>query len=216
MAKLPEIAPALLCKTKKEFLEKLKRIEPHAKRAQYDVMDNVFVPNITVQPKEFAGLNTPVKIEAQLMVQNPEDYLLDCCRMNCWMVIFHHEALKEESKIIDLIHKIRTHKMRVGIAINPKTPATAIKPFLKLLDLALVMTVEPGFGGQELIPSTLNKLKQLRAWAPKIDIEVDGGINKGTAAAAVKAGANVLVAGNAILNAKTVKEGIAAIKAKLK
>jgi ribulose-phosphate 3-epimerase len=216
MARIPEIAPALLCKTKKEFLEKLKRIEPHVKRAQYDVMDNVFVPNITVQPKEFAGLKTPVKIEAQLMVANPEDYLLDCCRMNCRMIIFHYESLKDAGRIIDLIHKIRTHKMRVGIAINPKTPAAAIKPFLKLVDLALVMTVEPGFGGQKLIPATLKKVRQLRSWAPMIDIEVDGGINKDTAAAAVKAGANVLAAGNAILKAKNVKEGIAAIKAKLK
>jgi ribulose-phosphate 3-epimerase len=105
--------------------------------------------------------------------------------------------------------------LRVGIAINPKTPALVVKPYLKLVDLVLVMTVQPGFGGQKLIPSTLKKVAQIRTWAPKLDIEVDGGINKDTAGLAVKAGANVLVAGNAILKAPSVKEGIATIRSNI-
>jgi ribulose-phosphate 3-epimerase len=207
-----EIAPALLCRTKKELVDKLRRIEPFAKRAQVDIMDNEFVPNKTVQPKELKGLKTTVKLEAQLMVKDPLSYVSDCCRMGAWLIIVHYEALKAPWRIKAMIAQIRAHGKKVGIAINPETPASAIRPLLKLVDLALVMTVKPGFGGQKLIPATLKKVKQLRTWAPKLDIEVDGGINKDTARAAVRAGANVLVAGNAILKAPSVKEGIAAIR----
>jgi ribulose-phosphate 3-epimerase len=210
------IAPALLCKTKQEFLAKLKRIAPHAKRAQVDVMDGIFVPNKTVQPAQLRGLKTQVKIEAQLMVKKPLDYVSDCCRMGASLIIVHYESLRADWRVKAMINHIRAHGKKVGIAINPETPATVIKPFLKLIDLALVMTVEPGFGGQKLIPATLKKVKLLRTWAPKLDIEVDGGINAKTAAAAVKAGANVLVAGNAILKAPSVKEGIDAIRKSIK
>jgi ribulose-phosphate 3-epimerase len=210
-----EIAPALLCRTREEFLDKLRQIEPHATRAQVDVMDGKFVRNTTVQPKALRRLRTHVKIEIQLMVQHPAEYLHDCCRMNAHMVIFHYESLKDKKAIIALVHQIRAHHLRVGIAINPKTPALVVKPYLKLVDLVLVMTVQPGFGGQKLIPSTLKKVAQIRTWAPKLDIEVDGGINKDTAGLAVKAGANVLVAGNAILKAPSVKEGIATIRSNI-
>jgi len=211
MAKHPEVAPALLCKSRAEFLHKLKQIEHVAHRAQVDVMDGVFVPNTTVQPKELRRLKTRVKLEIQLMVKHPEEYLHDCCAMGAWMVIFHYEATKNATKIKSFINQARAHKLKVGMAINPRTPASALKPFLKLVDLILVMTVQPGFGGQKLIPATLKKVTQLRAWAPKLDIEVDGGINATTAPLAIKAGANVLVAGNAIFKAKTIKEGISAL-----
>lgn len=206
-----EISPALLCKTRKEVVLKLKLVEPYVKRAQLDIMDNKFVSNKTVQPQELRGLKTKIKIEAQLMVKDPAAYLSDCCRMNALMIIFHYESYKNEKRIITLINQIKAHKLKVGIAINPKTPARVIKPFLKLVDLVLVMTVQPGFGGRKLIPATLNKVKQLRQWAPKLDIEVDGGINKETAPLAIKAGANVLVAGNAIFKAPSIKEGIAVL-----
>ncbi|MEM2916002.1 MAG: ribulose-phosphate 3-epimerase [Candidatus Woesearchaeota archaeon] len=210
-----EIVPSLLCKTKKEFLAKLRRIEPYVKRAQFDIMDNKFVPNKTVQPKEFKGLKTSVEIECQLMVKNPAEYLSDCLNMNAKRIIFHYESLKDTKKILALINQLITRGLQAGIAINPKTPATKIKRFLKLVDVVLVMTVKPGFGGQKLIPSTLKKVTQIRKWAPKLDIEVDGGINKDTAPLAVKAGANILVAGNAIHKAKTVPEGLEAIRSKI-
>lgn len=215
MARKFEIIPSLLCKSKKEFLAKLRRIEPYVKRAQFDVMDNKFVPNKTVQPKEFRGLKTKVQMECQLMVKDPADYLSDCCRMNAKLVIFHYESYKNAKKIISFIKQIRAHKIKAGIAIKPATPTAKIKQFLKLVDMVLVMTVQPGFGGQKLIPSTLKKVAQLRKWAPKLDIEVDGGINKDTARLAVKAGANLLVAGNAIHKAPSVPQGLAALKSKL-
>ena len=216
MAKNLEVVPALLCKSKKEFIKKLHVIESYVKRAQYDIMDNKFVKNRTVQPKELRGFGTPVKIEAQLMVKDPADYLSDLCRMNAWMVIFHYESYKNAEKIKNFIKMIRTHKKKVGIAINPSTPAAKIKQYLKLVDLALVMTVKPGFGGQKLIPSTLKKVKQIRKWNKNIDIEVDGGINSKTAPLAIAAGANVLVAGGAVFKAKTVQAGIAQLKGKFK
>lgn len=211
-----EIAPSLLCKTKAEWLRKFRLAEPYVDRIQYDIVDNKFAKNLTVQPRAFRGLKTRVRIEAQLMVKDPLSYLSDCCRMNAWMIIFHYESLKAPWRIRALISQIRAHNRKVGIAINPETPAVSIKPFLKLVDLALVMTVRPGFGGQKLIPATLKKVKQLRRWAPKLDIEVDGGINPRTAPLAVKAGANVLVAGGAVFKAPNVKDGIEALKASLK
>ncbi len=210
-----EIVPSLLCKSRKEFLTRLRRIEPYVKKTQFDIMDGSFVPNKTVQPKEFKGLKTSLTIECHLMVREPADYLSDCCRMNAKLVIFHYESCKNPKKTASFIQQIRSHKLKAGIAINPKTPATKIKPFLKLVDLVLVMTVNPGFGGQKLIPATLKKVSQIRKWAPKLDIEVDGGINKDTAKHAVNAGANILVAGNAIHKAKTVPEGLAAIKSNI-
>ena len=211
-----EIAPALLCMTHEEFVRKLKLIEPFVQRAQVDVMDGKFVPNTTVQPKALRGLKTKVRLEMQLMVEEPQDYLSDCCRMGAWMVIFHYESFKNAGRIKTFIKQVRAHGRKVGIAINPRTPAAKIKPFLKLVDLALVMTVQPGFGGQKLIPATLKKVKQIRTWAPKLDIEVDGGINPRTAPLAVKAGANVLVAGGAVFKAKSVTDGIAALRSSLR
>lgn len=211
-----EIAPALLCKTREDFMRKLRLIEHFVQRAQVDIMDGRFVPNTTVQPRALRNLKTKVKLEMQLMVKKPEDYLSDCCRMGAWMVIFHYESFKDAGRIKKFINQIRAHGRKVGIAINPRTPAGRIKPFLKLVDLALVMTVPPGFGGQKLIPATLKKVGQLRRWVPKLDIEVDGGINLRTAPLAVKAGANVLVAGSAIFKAKSVQEGLTALKATFK
>jgi ribulose-phosphate 3-epimerase len=207
-----EIVPSLLCKSREEFLAKLRRIELFVKKTQFDIMDGKFVRNTTVQPKEFKGLKTKLAVECQLMVKEPADYLSDCCRMNAKLVIFHYESYKNPKKIILFIQQIRSHKLKAGIAISPKTPAIKIKPFLKLVDMVLVMTVNPGFGGQKLIPATLKKVSQIRKWAPRLDIEVDGGINKDTAPLAVNAGANILVAGNAIHKAKTVPDGLAAIK----
>ncbi len=215
MAKQFEIVPSLLCKTKEELLAKLRRIEPFVKRTQFDIMDGKFVQNKTVQPKELKGLKTKLAVECQLMVKEPADYLSDCCRMNAKIIIFHYESYKNAKRIREFIKKIRAHHLKAGIAINPRTPAAKIKPFIKLVDLVLVMTVNPGFGGQKLIPATLKKVSQVRKWAPKIDIEVDGGINKNTAHLAVKAGANILVAGNAIHKAKTVPEGLAALRSKI-
>ena len=93
MAKHLDVAPALLCKSKQEFLQKLKLIEPYAHRAQVDVMDGAFVPNTTVQPAEFARLKTRVKLEIQLMVKHPADYLHDCCRMNAWTCVWRRPAI---------------------------------------------------------------------------------------------------------------------------
>ncbi len=211
-----EIAPALLCMTLLEFMHELKLIEHHVRRAQVDIMDGRFVPNTTVHPKDLRHIKTPVKLEMQLMVKDPTEYLSDCCRMGAWMVIFHYESYKNAKKIISFINQARTHKLKVGIAINPSTPAAKIKQFLKLVDLALVMTVKPGFGGQKFIPATLQKVRQIRRWAPHMDIEVDGGIHATTAPLAVKAGANVLVAGSEIFAARTVKEGLEHLKATFK
>lgn len=206
------IAPALLCKTREEFITKISTIEKFAKRAQVDVMDGIFVPNKTVMPKQLTHVHTPVKLEVQLMVKNPEKLVEDCCKMRAWMIIFHYESVRNNKKTIDLIHAIHAHRKKAGIAINPETPASAVKPFLPLVDLALIMTVHPGFGGQKLLTSALQKVRQVREWNKNIDVEVDGGIHENNASQAVKAGANVLVAGTEIFESKNPREAFARLE----
>ena len=203
------IAPALLCKTKYELQKKLKIAGPFVTRAQIDVMDDEFVPNITIQ--DSIDVETKLKLEIQLMVKDPESYLTHFPQ--AWMFIFHYESLKSSKKIKDLIKKIRKMKKKVGIAVNPETKPEKIKPFLDLVDLVLIMTVNPGFGGQKFLSYTLPKIRKLRHWNKSIDIEVDGGINNETAAKAVQAGANVLVAGSSLFKAKDFGKAVKELKA---
>lgn len=212
MAKNCEVSPALLCKTKADCIKKLNKIKNFAKRAQIDIMDGKFVKNKTIQPKQLAGLKTKTKIEMHLMVKDPADYVLDCCKADTWMIIFHYESFKTDKERLEFINTLRAHRYQIGIAINPETSAAKIKPFLKLIDLVLVMTIHPGKGGQKLLPKTIPKIRQIRKWNKKIDIEVDGGINKTTAKLVKKAGANILVAGSFIFKNKNSKKAFSELK----
>ncbi len=172
-------------------------------RIQFDIMDGKFVPNTGVDKKFISQLRPKTKIffETHLMVEKPQDYVEEFASegMGNGMIIFHTEASK---KPLELISKIHALGLRAGIAINNNTPAQKIFPFLGEVELALVMGVDAGFGGQKFGPAALEKISALRK---KIDtesfsceIEVDGGINAQTAGQCVKAGADVLVAGTFI------------------
>ena len=139
------------------------------------------------------------------MVKNPEKYVEQSSQLGVWMFIFHYEAAKD---INELIAKVRKKKMKVGIAINPETSATVIKKYLKKIDQILVMTVIPGFSGQKFIPGVLEKVKQIRKWNKKVNIEVDGGMDVETIDLAKKAGANVFAVGSAIFASKDIKKSI--------
>ncbi len=187
-----------------------------ADRVQVDVMDGRFVPNITVGPLvvEAVRRNTTLPIEAHLMIVEPERYLDDFAAAGADIIIVHQEVSPHLNRTVQRIHQLGK---RAGVAINPATSLTVLQEILGDVDLVLCMTVNPGFGGQEFIPSMLNKIERLRALITQhgssCDLEVDGGIHAETAAQVVRAGANALVAGSAIYGDK---EGVAAAISRLR
>jgi ribulose-phosphate 3-epimerase len=176
-----------------------------ADRVQIDVMDGRFVPNITFGTLAFQSLRplTRLTLEAHLMVEPPEDFIEPFARAGADTIIVHQEATPHLHRAIQQIHALGK---KAGVAINPSTPASTLSEVLENLQLVLVMTVNPGFGGQEFIPETLGKIRQIRRAIRErsldCEVEVDGGINGDTARLVVEAGADVLVAGSAVFDAE--------------
>ncbi|MBI4821436.1 MAG: ribose-5-phosphate isomerase RpiA [Deltaproteobacteria bacterium] len=195
-----EIIPAVLVKSRAELEDRLGRVEGSVKRAQVDVMDSKFVANQTVIPEDLRGVRTQISLEFHLMVENPGEAIRTISRKNSTYLV-HLESLEPAQRPVELARLRRDAEAldsKLGIAISPNTPLDELLPHLRDVDEVLVMTVEPGLGGQGLIPETLEKVRQLRTLAPDLRIEVDGGINLETARAAAEAGADMLVAGSAI------------------
>ncbi|MSQ96608.1 MAG: ribulose-phosphate 3-epimerase [Gemmataceae bacterium] len=170
-------------------------------RLHVDVMDGHFVPNLSMGPVVLDGLRAHTKlfIEVHLMVQQPAKFTAAFISKGADLVIVHHEVLEDARP---LLAEIKKHGIQAGVAINPNTPVEALARYLPLIDLALCMTVFPGFGGQAFLPESPERITRLRqliaAHNPKCDLEVDGGIDAKTAPRAVSAGANVLVVGTGI------------------
>ncbi|MGI6587606.1 MAG: ribulose-phosphate 3-epimerase [Peptococcia bacterium] len=168
-----------------------------------DVMDGHFVPNLTIGPVVIKALRPQSQLlfDAHLMIENPELYLRDFRRAGADLITVHAEACPHLHRTVQMIKDLGA---KVGVALNPHTPLQVIKYLLEDLDLVLLMTVNPGFGGQRFIPAVLPKINLLKQWAlernPNLYIQVDGGINRETAPLVVRAGANVLVAGSAVFN----------------
>ncbi len=185
-------------------------------RIQVDVMDGHFVPNITMGPMIVNAVRrcTTLPVEAHLMISHPEQYIEEFAKAGADVIIVHQEASPHLHRIIQQIKA--TGKM-AGIALTPSTPIIMLEDILSLLDLVLIMTVNPGFGGQDFIPETLPKIKRLREMIDQqelhCDIEVDGGIHETTVPLVVDAGANLLVAGSAVYNEhESVAEAIARLR----
>lgn len=190
-----------------------------ADRIQIDVMDGRFVPNITVGPMivEAVRRHTTLPLEAHLMIVEPERYVEDFARAGADIIIVHQEVSPHLHRTVQQIHALGK---KAGVAINPSTPLADLQEILGDIDLALCMTVNPGFGGQAFITSMVNKIERLRAMIEQhnanCDLEVDGGISAETAPIAVNAGANVLVAGSSVYGATGgAAEGIKALRAAL-
>lgn len=166
----------------------------------FDVMDGHFVPNISYgvpvlkSIRKYSGL----PFDVHLMISDPGAYLEPFAKAGADGITFHLEATANPVVIIDKIHSLG---LRAGVSIKPKTDVSLLYPLVGLMDMALIMTVEPGFGGQGFIPETLDKIKALREYSSDIDIEVDGGISDKTAHLVRDAGANILVSGSYLFRA---------------
>ena len=171
-----------------------------------DVMDGLFVPNITIGIPVVAAIRkiTELPLDVHLMIDRPVRYVDDFCKAGSDILTIHVEADTEENTLAAL-KRIRENGVKAAISVKPKTPAEAVLPYLPYCDLILVMTVEPGFGGQSFMEDMMPKLKQIRSYIdaqnPGCELEVDGGINEKTALVCRENGANVLVAGSAYFKA---------------
>ena len=182
-----------------------------------DVMDGIFVPNITIGIPVVAAIRrvTALPLDVHLMIDRPLRYVDQFCKAGSDLLTIHVEADTEENTL-EALKRIRSHGVRAAVSVKPNTPAQAILPFLPLCDLVLMMTVEPGFGGQAFMEHLMPKLRQLRAYIdeqnPDCELEVDGGVNEQTAQICRANGANVLVAGNAYFKAADPAAVVAALK----
>lgn len=183
-----------------------------------DVMDGIFVPNITIGIPVVAAIRkiTDLPLDVHLMIDRPIRYVDDFCKAGSDILTVHVEADSEENTIAAL-RRIRENGVRAAISVKPKTPAEAVLPYLPYCDLILVMTVEPGFGGQAFMQDMMPKLKAIRACIdaqnPACELEVDGGINEKTALVCRENGANVLVAGSAFFKSADPAAFVNAVKA---
>ncbi len=199
-----KIAPSILSANFAELGNEIKDVEKGgADYIHVDVMDGHFVPNITLGPMIVEAIRplTTLPLDVHLMIENPSQYITAFADAGADYITVHVEA---DLHLHRTIQMIKSKGVKAGVVLNPATPAEMIKPVLQDVDMVLLMTVNPGFGGQSFIPSVVPKIKQIRDWAneinPTLEIEVDGGINPETAAICAEAGADVFVAGSAIYN----------------
>lgn len=179
-----------------------------------DVMDGHFVPNIAIGIPVVKSIKkvTTLPLDVHLMIENPEKYIEDFANAGADILTFHYEAVKKEN-IKNLISEIKELGVKAGLSIKPKTQPEEILEFLQDLNLVLVMTVEPGFGGQKFMEDCAEKIKLIKQHAPEnLYIQVDGGINAQTGKICTEFGANSLVAGSYIYKAENIKEAISSLK----
>lgn len=210
MSNTLKISPSILASDYANLQSELDRIST-SDMIHIDVMDGHFVPNISIGAPVVAACKKvcDVPFDVHLMISNPLDYAEDFAKAGADIICFHTECDSDTEQTID---KILSLGKKAALAIKPATPIDEVVKYLDKISMVLVMTVEPGFGGQSFMESTMPKIEAIRKINPDIDIEVDGGINADTVKIAAKAGANVFVAGSAVFKSKNPAETIALLK----
>jgi ribulose-phosphate 3-epimerase len=211
------IAPSILSADFARLGEEVLALESAgADWAHVDVMDGRFVPNMTIGPLVVKALkrSTKLPLDVHLMIVEPERYVADFAEAGADIITVHAEACDHLHRVLQ---QIRALGKKAGVSLNPHTPEDVLRYVLDLTDLVLVMSVNPGFGGQDFIPAVLPKIKRLRTMIDgtgrPIHLEVDGGIKPGTARKVIEAGADVLVAGSAVFGNKDYASAIKALRA---
>lgn len=203
-----KVAPSVLSVSLENVKSEAKDLENNgADYIHIDVMDGKFVDNETLGIEIIDEIKNDVEIplDTHLMVENPEDWIDDFSASD--IISFHIEAVDAETAI-RIIENLHEREIKVGIAIKPDTPVEEIIPYLDMVDLILIMTVEPGYGGQKLIENCISKISEVREIKPEIEIEVDGGITFENVQKVIDAGADIIVSGNTIMNCSDRKEAI--------
>ncbi|WP_419888532.1 ribulose-phosphate 3-epimerase [Neobacillus niacini] len=197
-----KIAPSILSADFAKLGDEIIAVEKAgADYIHVDVMDGHFVPNITIGPLIVEAIRpvTKLPLDVHLMIENPDQYIENFAKAGADYITVHVEACRHLHRTI---HHIKSFGIKAGVVLNPATPVNTIEHILKDIDMVLLMSVNPGFGGQKFIPEVLPKIRKVKEMADSIgkdlEIEIDGGVNSETAKLCVEAGANVLVAGSAI------------------
>lgn len=208
------VAPSILSADFSKLREEVQMVEKAGSEyIHIDIMDGHFVPNLTMGPCVVSSIRPHSKavFDVHLMIDNPEKYVESFAKSGADILTVHYESTNDMKA---LIKQIKDLGVKVGITINPPTPVEVIFPYIDDVDMVLIMTVNPGFGGQSLIEDCLDKIKFLRANYPDLDIEIDGGVKLDNLDKVMESGANIIVAGSAVFNAENPEDVVKAIKAR--
>ncbi len=204
-----KITPSILGIDYGRMNEHLAELAPFSDMFHVDVMDGNFVPNLTIGMPIVSCIKTDVPLDCHLMIRNPHRYVEQFVEAGADSITIHAEA---SLHLAPDVEKIKKAGAKACVAINPETPVEKIAAVLPMLDMVLVMSINPGFGGQKFMPEVLEKVRWIREHYPNLDIQIDGGINDETAPLAIEAGANVLVSGSYILKSRDYEGAVASLK----